>query len=197
MPSKKEAPDRGHLTAALMCHAHLDLDGAEAALARFSERDLQKAAEFARAQQDENGEVDLYFEIAGSPPISKRPRMRRDGSPAFNPDGDDKLILGQLIQLQIPRGTAPLEGHVQFFMDIYRDIPSSMPEFKRALAEIGYIRPETKPDFDNYAKIAVDAMIRRAFKDDGLVAEGTVRKFFSARPRIELLVRGRRRRMYK
>lgn len=57
------------------------------------------------------------------------------------------------------------------------------------LAELGQIRPVTKPDADNYAKGPLDAMKGIIWKDDGQIVDLIARKFYSSKPRIEITVR--------
>lgn len=46
--------------------------------------------------------------------------------------------------------------------------------------------PTKKPDFDNIAKIAVDALNGIAFVDDSQICVAHVSKEYSASPRVEI-----------
>jgi len=54
------------------------------------------------------------------------------------------------------------------------------------LAELGIIRPITKPDWDNLGKKYSDMYNNNVWLDDTLVIDGIVRKFYSILPRIEI-----------
>lgn len=74
-------------------------------------------------------------------------------------------------------------------IDVFLPIPSSMNEKESILAEMGYIRPISKPDFDNVAKTYSDMITGSLIYDDSLIIEGTSRKFYSLKPRIEITIR--------
>lgn len=71
----------------------------------------------------------------------------------------------------------------------YFPIAESWTKKKKNAALAGEIRPTTKPDVDNICKSVLDALNYVAFADDKQVVDVIVRKFYSARPRIELQIR--------
>lgn len=176
--------------------------------AQLSEREVRLALEFVRTQERDNPIQEYHFEISGDPPVSQRPRHasfvttgasgeRQVRTRTYAPDGEDQLTLAQLMRLQLPQGFVLLEGEVELYFVVYRPVPASFPAYKRALAELGYIRPAVKPDYDNFAKILTDAMRHRVVLDDGQAVHGQVTKLYSRRPRLEVLVAGRRQKMIK
>lgn len=76
-----------------------------------------------------------------------------------------------------------------FITEYYLPIPMSMKAKDRILAELGYIRPIVKPDFDNVAKTYADMMQGSLILDDALIIEGISRKFYSIKPRIEISIK--------
>lgn len=68
----------------------------------------------------------------------------------------------------------------------YLPIPSSMNAVEKILAELGLIRPISKPDFDNLAKTYSDMLQGTLLYDDALIVEGISKKFYSTKPRIEI-----------
>lgn len=83
---------------------------------------------------------------------------------------------------------ALLEGPLKMIVDIYRPIPKSLSKKKAALAESGELRPTSKPDVDNYLKGIKDALKSVIWKDDSQVVEVMVRKWYSEKPRVEVLI---------
>lgn len=75
-----------------------------------------------------------------------------------------------------------------FTTNIYLPTPKSMPPHDAILAEYGYIRPISKPDFDNVAKTYSDMIQGELIYDDALIIEGISRKFYSIKPRIEITI---------
>lgn len=57
------------------------------------------------------------------------------------------------------------------------------------LSEIGLIRPIVKPDWDNIGKKYSDMFNSNVWIDDTLVIEGTVKRFYSILPRVEIKLR--------
>ena len=51
------------------------------------------------------------------------------------------------------------------------------------------IRPTTKPDNDNILKIVADSLNQIAYKDDAQVVDAQIRKFYSRRPRVAVVIR--------
>ena len=84
---------------------------------------------------------------------------------------------------------APVQDPVDVVVTVYRrrGMPSS--KIWQARAERGEVVPATKPDGDNYLKLACDALNGIVWRDDGQVVDKTVRKRFSADPRLEIEIR--------
>lgn len=57
------------------------------------------------------------------------------------------------------------------------------------LAELGCIRPICKPDFDNIEKKYADMYNGNIWIDDSLVIDGTIHKYYSILPRVEIKLR--------
>lgn len=75
---------------------------------------------------------------------------------------------------------------IKFKCDIYVNISSGMNKVEKLLAELGFIRPINRPDWDNFGKTYSDMVQEQLVLDDSLIIEGTVRKFYSCKPRVEI-----------
>ena len=71
----------------------------------------------------------------------------------------------------------------------YFKTPSTFNKTDIFLAESGLIRPITKPDWDNIGKKYSDMYNANVWLDDTLVIDGTVRKYYSVLPRVEIKLR--------
>jgi Holliday junction resolvase RusA-like endonuclease len=170
-----------------------------------SPQDLKKALRFVEEHEGGNAMTEISFEVPGSPPFSMRPRSARirDGNNqvvglrVFAADAEAQDTLAIEVRRRIPGGHVPFAGEVELFINVYRSPPASFPEYKRILCELGYVRPDRKPDYDNFSKIITDAMTGLAFVDDAQVVVGVVGLFYSSRPRLEVTMRGRARKMAK
>lgn len=67
--------------------------------------------------------------------------------------------------------------------------PSYYNAIETYLAEIGQQRPLTKPDWDNIGKKYSDMSNKNIWLDDDLVIHGSVGKFYSVLPRVEIRLR--------
>lgn len=79
-----------------------------------------------------------------------------------------------------------IEGVISVDMVFYLPFPSNFNLNEKCLAAMGVLRPTVKPDFDNLAKLPIDAMNEMIYSDDVQIVEGLSSKFYSNKPRIEL-----------
>ena len=82
-----------------------------------------------------------------------------------------------------------LEGPVTMEIEAHLPIPKAMSKKKRALIKSHDLRPITRPDIDNYAKIVLDALNDIIYKDDNQVVSLNIRKFYSEKPRMEIYIK--------
>ena len=81
-----------------------------------------------------------------------------------------------------------LEGPISLWIKVYRPTPKSFSMRKKKLAELGRLRPVTKPDVDNYVKSIKDALKNVIWKDDSQVVKVVAEKYYSQKPRIEVKI---------
>lgn len=74
----------------------------------------------------------------------------------------------------------------KFDCRVYLPIPSSMKLPEKVLAEMGFIRPISKPDWDNLGKAYCDMIQSTLLYDDASVIDGRTRKYYSCKPRVEI-----------
>ena len=71
-------------------------------------------------------------------------------------------------------------------IDAFFKTPSSFNKKDKILSEIGLIRPLVKPDWDNIGKKYSDMFNTNVWLDDQFTVSGTVNKFYSCLPRVEI-----------
>lgn len=103
---------------------------------------------------------------------------------------DDYLYMKRLVGEEL----IALEGLINTPVDIeyicYFKTPSYFNITDTFLSEIGLIRPSfAKPDWDNIGKKYCDMYNHNVWLDDATVNDGTVRKFYSILPRVEIKLR--------
>ena len=124
----------------------------------------------------------------GQPVGKGRPRFSRATGTVYTPEKtaryEERLAwAAQSVMAGRPLLTGALEVTVRAFMEI----PKSKPKKFREAAFAGRIRPVSKPDGDNIAKM-LDAMNRVVWVDDSQIADLIVQKRYSDRPRLEIYV---------
>jgi Holliday junction resolvase RusA-like endonuclease len=86
----------------------------------------------------------------------------------------------------IPQGTprAPLDCALRVRVTAVFLPPASWSGKKRREALAGIVRPTGKPDGDNLLKCVGDALNGVVWRDDSLVVEWVIRKFYGERPML-------------
>lgn len=77
-----------------------------------------------------------------------------------------------------------LEGAVRVVIQARMPIPAGWPAWRQEAALAGMIRPTSRPDADNIAKLVLDALNRsgRFWRDDAQVVELVATKWYAAQP---------------
>lgn len=76
----------------------------------------------------------------------------------------------------------------KFYCDVYFSTPKGMTNEEKLRAELKYIRHLSKPDWDNIGKTYSDMIQNTIIMDDSLIIEGSVSKYYSIKPRIEITI---------
>ena len=127
----------------------------------------------------------ISYTIYLLPKATPRPRSGKHGIFYVKGAKDNKKYFEKyLINQDIDIITTP----TKFYCDSYFPIPSSMNPIEKVCAELGFIRPTSKPDWDNVAKAYCDMCQGFLLYDDSLVVEGVSRKWYSVKPRIEITI---------
>lgn len=126
--------------------------------------------------------------IPGEPVAQGRPRFAKGHAYDPQKSRDYKSYVGMMAANQM-RNNPPIAEPVRMTIKVYRPIPKSFSKKKHTEAEVGDLRPTTKPDLDNYIKGIKDALKGIAWADDSQVVEyGPSGKWYSVRPRVEILI---------
>jgi Holliday junction resolvase RusA-like endonuclease len=127
----------------------------------------------------------IKYTIYLLPKATPRPRSGKNGVFYVKGAKDNKKIFEKFMTNQdIDIITTP----TKFYCNAYFPIPSSMSAVEKVCAELGFIRPTSKPDWDNVAKTYCDMCQGFLIYDDSLIVEGTTSKYYSVKPRIEVTI---------
>lgn len=87
------------------------------------------------------------------------------------------------------RNRPPSEKPLAVLVHAFREIPASWSAAEKARALAGHIVPTSRPDGDNYLKLAQDALNGIVFKDDSQIVDARVIKRYSDRPALRVEIR--------
>ena len=140
----------------------------------------------------------LYEEPEGTPRPRFRLINRRNISNAAMSNGsfvqvysitgaDDQKFMKRLINSNdFMQFNQQLCTPLEITYDAFFKTPSGFNKVDTVLAEVGVIRPLTKPDWDNIGKKYSDMYNSNIWLDDSFVVSGTVNKYYSILPRVEI-----------
>ena len=140
----------------------------------------------------------LYEEPEGTPRPRFRLINRRNISNAAMSNGsfvqvysitgaDDQKFMKRLINNNdFMQFNQQLCTPLEITYDAFFKTPSGFNKVDTVLAEVGLIRPLTKPDWDNIGKKYSDMYNSNIWLDDSFVVSGTVNKYYSILPRVEI-----------
>lgn len=132
----------------------------------------------------------IQFTVYGTPVAQGRPRFSSQGgfTRAYDPKKSKDFKKYVKLVAAENRPKKLLEGPLQLFIKVYKPTLKNFSKKKLAAAESGELRPVTKPDVDNYVKGIKDACNQIIWKDDSQVVELLASKWYSEKPRIEIMV---------
>ena len=135
----------------------------------------------------------VSFTVMGEPCGKGRPRFSKPGH-TYTPDKTSRYE--NLVKLEYESQCGcRFDDSDQLDMRIYAyyGIPKSDSKKKAAQKLSGIIRPAKKPDMDNVMKIVADSLNGIAYRDDTQIVDSMVRKFYSDRPRVQIIIQTARR----
>ena len=125
----------------------------------------------------------------GQPVGKGRPRFSRASGTVYTPEKTARYEERLAWAAQsVMAGRPLLTDALYVTIRAYMDIPKYKPKKWREAAHDGRLHPTTKPDLDNIAKM-LDALNRVVWVDDSQIVELRVSKWYSNRPRIEIIVK--------
>ncbi|WP_207695550.1 RusA family crossover junction endodeoxyribonuclease [Enterococcus sp. DIV0212c] len=100
--------------------------------------------------------------------------------------GNKAFIAGCAAKVKPP---VPLDCDLEVEIIFYRELLKSFSKKKTEQALAGQLRPNTKPDIDNYVKAVFDGINGIIWKDDARVVDLKTSKYYSDKPRTEVIIR--------
>ena len=159
----------------------------------MEELDLtDKDSDIIESEYEKYMDLDSYqkieFTYYGTPKAQARARITSNFTHFFDPDKSFKQFVNEQVRFAIGNDFKPISKEIYFTARFYRPTPKKLRKKDIVLAELGIIRPTTKPDLDNYEKLFYDALNGFLYTDDGVIIHGNHSKFFSCKPRVEVTI---------
>lgn len=169
-------------------------------LSRYTKEEIDKALTFYDKSLVTNPWYVLNFPpIIGEAISQSRPRSTVINKKVVVYDSPKirnwKIELKKLVNFCLEDDYIVTAGEVIINVIIFRSMPLSFSKTKKILCELRKIRPTKKPDTDNYSKSIFDALKSTVWKDDSQIVTEIVKKFYSEKPRIEISIKYKEKKM--
>lgn len=132
----------------------------------------------------------VIFSVPGEPKGKGRPRFVKATGRAVTPK--DTASYENLVKLEYASQCGDFRFPDTAMLDMriraYYSIPKSASKVKRYDMLNGLIRPTKKPDMDNVVKVIADSLNQLAYRDDTQIVDCQCRKFYSDRPRVDVVI---------
>lgn len=127
----------------------------------------------------------VEFEIPGNPRGKQRPRMTRAGH-TYTPK--ETVSYENLVKTCYPGERFPDDAQLHVSITAWYEMPKSISK-KRYNAMLRLEEKPTKvPDCDNVGKAVCDALNHIAYRDDAMIVELSVRKYYGVEPKVEVII---------
>lgn len=134
--------------------------------------------------------MEVRFEIPGEPCGKGRPRFVGTGKPITPKRTENyETMVRWYYQMSANGFMFPDNAMLEMKIDAFYGVAKSDSKKKRDLKLRQCIRPTKKPDADNVGKIIADSCNDVAYHDDTQIVDMTIRKFYSDRPRVEVIIK--------
>lgn len=133
-------------------------------------------------------DITVKFTIPGAPVGKGRPRVTRHGTYTPQKTRDYEELVRLCYARQANNHRFPDGAALAMMVFAYYPIPASATKHRREAMEAGTELPTKRPDFDNIAKLASDALNGIAYKDDAQIVRAVVCKVYDKEPRVEVYI---------
>lgn len=154
---------------------------------KFTKKDMEK---FHAVLSDfvSREEITIKIVLDVIPEATPRPRLGQGRFYVKNSRSNNKFI--ELMTSKYSEIQNIIQNqYCEININNYFPIPKSFNKVDTLLAELGIIRPITKPDWDNLGKTYSDAIQPWIVKDDALFIDGSSHKYYSLKPRVEIFIK--------
>ncbi|AJP10614.1 RusA family crossover junction endodeoxyribonuclease [Clostridioides difficile] len=129
----------------------------------------------------------VNFTIDGEPVGKERPRFNLATKRTYTPNKTKSYeeLIKWLYQSKVKyRFTGYIKMTIRCYYSIAKSNSKKVKEQKRN----NVLRPSKKPDIDNVIKVVADSLNGIAYKDDTQIVEVVASKYYSDKPRVEVMI---------
>ncbi|MCC0707369.1 RusA family crossover junction endodeoxyribonuclease [Clostridioides sp. ES-S-0190-01] len=129
----------------------------------------------------------VFLVIDGEPVGKERPRMNTYAKRTYTPNKtrDYEDLIKWLYQSKVKHC---FDGYIKMTLRCYYSIAKSNSKKVKEQKRNNVLRPSKKPDIDNVIKVVADSLNEIAYKDDTQIVEVVASKYYSDKPRIEVVL---------
>lgn len=133
----------------------------------------------------------ITFSVDINPTPKGRPKFARRGNfvRAYTPKKTADYETEIKTQAQALMNREPLETPLAVYLYFRLPVPKSHSKKRTAACLSGSERPIKKPDLDNLAKAATDALNGVIYVDDSQIVSLHITKVYNSNPGIDLMIR--------
>ncbi len=137
--------------------------------------------------------MEVNFTVYGEPVGKGRPKFSRQGGRVVTYTPEKTANYETLVRWEYTRQCGnmcfPDGEKIEANITAYFSIPKSASKKGKKAMLAGELRPTKKPDLDNVIKAICDSLNTVAYRDDTQVVDCYARKFYSEKPRVEIMLR--------
>lgn len=153
----------------------------------FTQKDLNGLLEKMKALKEVNWESVTYI-FYMNPKGSHRPRLNTRTFTFYVKDAKNyKKFFDEFQEAHSEMNTV-ISTPCFLTTKVYMETPSSMTAQEKLAAELELIHHLNSPDWDNLGKSYCDMVQKTLVSNDSIVCKGSVEKFYSILPRIEVTI---------
>lgn len=129
----------------------------------------------------------VFLVIDGEPVGKERPRMNTYAKRTYTPNKTKNYedLIKWLYQSKVKYY---FEGYIKMTLRCYYSIAKSNNKKVKEQKRNNVLRPSKKPDIDNVIKVVADSLNEIAYKDDTQIVEVVASKYYSDKPRVEVIL---------
>jgi len=183
----------------LCVHSFINSDDFYLDTSEYKEKELEKIQKYLDDLEEINPLYELKFIYDGEPKPAPRPRITNVGGYGrfYDPGSKDKAKIKKYVKELLPEGYDVIDAEIYIDIKTFKPLIKSFSKKEVFLAEARILRPDKRPDVDNYAKTVLDALNGTIWTDDSRIVAMNIEKYYSIYPRIEVILQYRNERISK